>query len=176
MLCAGDGACPWGLFLCPLQCSFWAGSSCQTRQTLSWSAAFLSRYSVKLSRLAPENISIGAASGQWAVYLSALLWVACALCGLARDGCNAGVHLTALGLLSMVVHCMTVDSVVLVGCTGLHKTGQRDAICPAHHEPESIWIFNLCCFWYLLLLLLLVLSLMHFYYYFWYLYFYYQCY
>ncbi len=52
------------------------------------------------------------------------------------------VHLAALSLGSMMLHYVTVNTVVLVGLTGMHKTGcsGQTRLVLAHHEPESIEI------------------------------------
>jgi len=42
--------------------------------------------------------------------------------GVHRHICGT-VHLVAPGLVSMMLHCVTVNIVVLVGLTGMHKTG-----------------------------------------------------
>jgi len=54
-------------------------------------------------------------------------------------------HLAALGLVSMMLHYVIVKTVVLVGLTGMHKTGcseRQDLSCTylAHHELESVLI------------------------------------
>jgi len=49
------------------------------------------------------------------------------------------VHLAALGLVSMLLHYVTVKSIVLVGLTGMHKTGcSGDLSCMylAHHAGK----------------------------------------
>ncbi len=75
------------------------------------------------------------------MYLSGhrLLWVACALRGVACKGCNAGVHLTAPGLLSMVLHYVTVKTVGLIDRTGMHKTGCSGETRLILHVPGSSW-------------------------------------
>jgi len=52
------------------------------------------------------------------------------------------VHLAALSLGSMMLHYVTVNTVVLVGLTGMHKTGcsGQTRLVLAHHEPESVEI------------------------------------
>ncbi len=81
--------------------------------------------------------------------------------GIHRHICGT-VHLVAPGLVSMMLHCVSVNIVVLVGLTGMHKTGcsalvwsallwtallcsaleRQDLPCmyPAHHEPENVKI------------------------------------
>ncbi len=52
------------------------------------------------------------------------------------------VHLAALCLVSMMLHYVTVKTVVLVGHTGMHKTGcsgeTRLVLHVPHHELESM--------------------------------------
>ena len=53
-------------------------------------------------------------------------------------------HLAALGLVSMMLHVVTIKTVLLVGLAGMHKTScsgeTRLGFCTqlAHHEPESV--------------------------------------
>ncbi len=47
------------------------------------------------------------------------------------------VHLAALGLVSMILHYVTADTVVLVGLIGMHKTGCSGETRLVHHVPSS---------------------------------------
>jgi len=47
------------------------------------------------------------------------------------------VHLAALGLVSMMVHCVTVNIILLVGLAGTHKTGCSGETRLVLHVPSS---------------------------------------
>ncbi len=47
------------------------------------------------------------------------------------------VHLAALGLVSMMLHYVTVKTVILVGLTGMHKTGCSGETRLVLHIPSS---------------------------------------
>jgi len=49
------------------------------------------------------------------------------------------IHLAALGLDSMVLHYMAVNTVILVGLTGMHKTGCSGETRLVLHVPSSSW-------------------------------------
>jgi len=50
---------------------------------------------------------------------------------------RAFAHLAALGLVSMMLHYVIVKTVVLVGLTGMHKTGCSGETRLVLHVPSS---------------------------------------
>ncbi len=61
-------------------------------------------------------------------------------------------HLAALGLVSMMLHCVIVKIVELVDPTGMHKTGCSGETSLVLHIPSSSWagkrFNNNCCYCY----------------------------
>ena len=73
---------------------------------------------------------------RWLVTLSGCLMICC-LRGFCLVKSRGSIHLTVLGLVSMLLHDVTVKTVMCAGLTGMHKTGCSGQTRHALHMPSS---------------------------------------